>query len=124
MLETYAHLTSHRSWWVRDYAVWGEAGAESFELIANEIAASSRTILFFQSSIGGAEQEVLFSTLTDHRDNALPSTLNNPLIIVIPKSATPVTVIGEPTSSSFKIARMDATTPQALVDLWIVEMGS
>jgi len=124
MHETYARLTSHRSWWVPDYTVWGEAGAESIELLANELAAAARNVMFFRSTIGGVEQEVLFAELTDHRDNPLPVSLVKPLIVIIPKSATPVTLLGEPSSSSFKIARMDATASPALVDLWIVEMGT
>ena len=124
MNETYAYLTGHRSWWVPDYAVWGEAGAESVELLANEIDGAERQIMFFQFAVGGMEQEVLFADLVDHRANPLPSVLDKPLIVIIPKNPMPVTLLGEPSSSSFKIAKMESSAENALVDLWIVEMGS
>ncbi|MFC1476001.1 hypothetical protein ACFLQW_03265 [Candidatus Zixiibacteriota bacterium] len=124
MNETYAHLTGHRSWWILDFSVWGDTAAESVELLANEIAGSTRRVVFFQCAVGGAEQEVLFSELTDHRANALPATIERPLIVIIPKSQIGVALTGEPSSSAFKIARMQSTTENALVDLWVVEMGN
>jgi hypothetical protein len=124
MNETYAYLTGHRSWWVPGFSVWGDAAAESVELLANELDGSTRRVMFFQSAVGGVEQEVLFAELTDHRANALPATIDRPLIVVVPKSTTSVALIGEPSSSMFKIARAQPTAENALVDLWIVEMGT
>ena len=124
MNETYAHLTGHRSWWVPDFSVWGEAGAESVELLANEIGTSQRRVMFFRFAVGGAEQEVFFAGLVDHRLNPLPSIIDKPLIVIIPKGLTPVTLLGESSSSAFKIAKTESSAENALVDLWIVEMGS
>lgn len=124
MNETYAHLTGHRSWWVPDFSVWGDAGAETVELLASEVGSGERGIMFFQFAVGGIEQEVLFSNLTDHRTNALPATIDQPLVIVISKSSMSVMLVGEHSSASFKIAQMESSSENALVDLWIVEMGS
>jgi len=124
MSETYAQLTGHRSWWVSDVSVWGDASAQSVELLANEIDGSSRRVQFFRFALGGTEQEVFFTDLVDHRANPLPALLDKPLVLLVPKSATPVILSGEPSSSSFKIARTQSSGEPALVDLWIVEMGS
>ena len=124
MNETYVHLTGHRSWWVPDFVVWGDAPAESLEFLAGEIEGSARRVMFFRCAVGGTEQDVLYAELTDHRANALPATIDHPLVVIIPKSSTGVALIGEPSSSAFKIARTQTTTENALVDLWIVEMGA
>ena len=124
MNDTYAHLTGHRSWLVPDFSVWGEAGAESVELLANEVETSARRVMFFQFAVGGVEQEVYFSDLVDHRSNPLPSVIDRPLIVIIPKSPTPVILIGELSSSAFKIAKMESSSENALADLWVVEMGA
>lgn len=124
MNETYAHLTGHRSWWVPDFAVWGDAAAESVELLANEIDGSARRVMFFQCAVGGVEQEVSFAELVDHRANVLPAAIDRPLIVIVPKSSIATALIGEPSSAAFKIARTQPATENGLVDLWIVEMGT
>ena len=124
MSETFAQLTGHRSWWVPGFSVWGEAGAESVELLADEIDGLSRRVQFFGFALGGEEQEVFFSNLVDHRANPLPAILDKPLVVLVPRSQTPVILLGEPSPTSFTIARTQSATDPALVDLWIVEMGS
>ncbi len=124
MLETYAHLTGHRSWWVPDFSVWGETGTATVDLLADEIDGSTRRIMYFNFPLGGAVQDVVYDELLDHRRNGLPASIDHPLIVVIPKSSTAVSIIGRPSSNSFKIARTQTTTENALVDLWIVEMGA
>jgi hypothetical protein len=124
MNETYAHLTGHRSWWVPDFSVWGDVAAEAVEFLAGEVEGASRRVLFFSCAVGGAEQNVLFAELSDHRANPLPAAIDRPMVVIIPKSPTGAVLVGEPSSSAFKIARDESTAGNALVDLWVVEMGA
>ncbi len=124
MSETLVHLTAHRSWWVRDIAVWGTLGAATIDLVANEPENGSQRIMYFRFAIGGSEQDLFYRDLLDHRGNALPDAIDQPLVVVIPKNATAGAVIGKPTATSCKIARPETADHNGLIDLWIVEMGS
>ena len=68
-----------------------------------------------------AHQGIVFSSLTDHRGNALPSSIDVPVIIPIAKNAIPVAVIGLPNAASFQVAKTTSTPDDAIIDLWIIE---
>ena len=116
-------LTSRRTWFVPDFTVWGQPSLGEQEYLALEKIGSTRSIYYGTASIGESQQEVLFSQLTDHRGNSLPSQLESPRVFVRVKGSDPAYVIGSEMADRFKIARDASASGPIPVDLWVVELG-
>lgn len=124
MNSTLTHLHARRAWLVRDLNIWGALAAETMDALATEIDDAETRVVFHEFTVGGAAQDIAFSTLTDHRGNLLPATIDAPVVIPIAKNAIPTAVIGLPGPTSFRIAKTTSIPEDAIVDLWIIEARS
>jgi hypothetical protein len=124
MNTTLTHLNSRRAWLIRDINIWGSLSAETIDAIATEVDDSQTRVVFHEFTIGGVSQELAFNTLTDHRGNTLPQSIDTPVIIPIAKNGISVAIIGMPSPTSFRIAKTQAIPEDAIVDLWIIEARS
>ncbi len=116
-------ITAKRTWFVPDFAVWGEPSLGEHEYLSLEQVDSTWSVGYETTSIGQADQEVLFSQLTDHRGNQLPNNIESPRVFVRPRSASSVFVVGRESADRFKIAQGSSETGPTTVDLWVVEFG-
>jgi hypothetical protein len=123
MISGWERLNSRRTWFVPDFAVWGQPSLGEHEFLALEKIGSTRSIYYGTASIGDSQQEVLFSQLTDHRGNTLPASIESPRVFVRVKGGTSAFVSGSEATDRFKIARDAAADGPVTVDLWIVELG-
>jgi hypothetical protein len=123
MISGLERAKSHRVWFVPEFSAWGLAGWSEIEFLAAETVQSTTSILYGTIGIGDTAQQVTFSDLTDHRGNALPSSLASPRVIVRPRSVETAFVVGEESDQSFKIARDPEALGPVMVDLVIIEMG-
>lgn len=124
MNSTLTHFNSRRAWLIRDLNIWGSLSAGTFDALATEVDDAETRVVFHEFTIGGSAQEIAFNSLTDHRGNQLPSSIDTPVIIPIAKNAVPVAIIGLPSPASFRIAKTAAIPDDAIVDLWIIEARS
>jgi len=120
---TLDYLTGNRKWLVRDYLIWGTAGALASNLVLTEASDSQRRIIFAAEISGGESQVVEFKDLIDHRDNQLPETIKNPAIVLIPRNDVACFVIGAIGQSSFRLAKSNESQLHGLVDMLILEMN-
>jgi hypothetical protein len=120
---TLDYLRGRRIWVVPNFVVWGDWSLYSFFLFYTEMGATSKRIVFNKSTLGGLDQLVNFSGLYDFRGNQLPTTINNPKVIVLPKNEISCLVVGAETDTGFRIAKLPESSGTGLVDLMIVEMG-
>jgi hypothetical protein len=116
-------LNARRSWFVPDFAVWGQPSLGEHEYVALEKIGSIRSVYYGAASIGESQQEVLFNQLADHRGNQLPSQLECPRVFVRARGSIAAFTVGCESSDRFKIARNTDTAGPVTVDLLIVEMG-
>lgn len=123
MIDPIARLKSRRAWFVPDFAVWGEANLGQHEYLATEETDGVVSIFYGTAVIGANDQEVLYDELTDHRGNALPSSIATPRVFVRPKSPDTAFVLGTEADDRFRIARIENSASPVTVDLWIVELG-
>lgn len=121
MNTTLTHLNARRSWLIRDLNVYGSIAADTFVALATEIDDLETRVVSTDFILGGTAQLIPFTSLTDHRGNQLPNSIDTPVIIPITKNAIPVAVIGQPTPTSFRLAKTTAAPEDAIVDLWIIE---
>jgi hypothetical protein len=120
---TLDYLRGRRTWVVPNFVVWGDWSLYSFLLFYTEMGASSKRIIFSKSILGGLDQTVNFSSLYDFKGNQLPTTINSPKVIVLPKNEVHCLVVGAETNTGFRIAKLSESAQTGLVDLMIVEMG-
>lgn len=119
---TLDYLTGNRKWLVRDFVVWGDTGSLEAAMIATETEESSKRVAFMRENSGGNPQIVEYTDLTDHRGNPLPQTIVNAAIIIVPKGDPSGFVVGNAGPTSFRIAKVPGASPDAQVDLIIMEM--
>ena len=124
MNTSYGRLTGRRAWYVTGISVWGDLAAQTLQAIATETYGSGKRVVFYQFAIAGEAQEIAFASLTDHRGNMLPNDIERPVVMVIPKNAVHVVVVGQPTDVAFRLARSQPGDEDGLIDLWIVEAGA
>jgi hypothetical protein len=120
---TLDYLRGRRIWVVPNFVVWGDWSLYSFLFFNAEIQAGSKRIVFSKSILGGLDQTVDFSNLYDFKGNQLPTTINNPKVIVLPKNEVFSFVVGAEMNTGFRIAKLPGSSHTNLVDLMIVEMG-
>ena len=123
MLSGYALAAAKRSWYVPDINIWGTAGWGVFEYLLVENVNSTKSVLFDTTSIGDSSQVLYFDDLIDHKGNQLPQTIKNPKVFLKPKTEERAYVIGDESSTGFKLVRNSDSRSPVLVDLYIVEMG-
>ena len=124
MNTTLTHLNSRRAWLIRDINIWGSLHAESLDAIATEVDDTQTRVVFIEFTIGGTPQDISFANLIDHRGNQLPSAIDSPVIIPIAKNAISAAIIGQPSPTSFRIAKTASVPDDAIIDLWIIEARS
>jgi hypothetical protein len=120
---TLDYLTGNRKWLVRDFSVWGESDSLNSAIIATENTSAGNRVVFMHEFSGGQFQAVEFSDLVDHRGNSLPGVINNPEIIIVPKSRTSCFIAGNIGPSTFQIAKVSGQSSDAIVDLIIMELN-
>lgn len=121
---TLDYLKSNRKWLVPNILVWGNSDAFRARFIMTEDGQSKR-VVFGSNVIGGENQTIDFADLTDSRGNSLPSRINSPVVVVIPRNQTRCYLVGRPSDTGFKIARTesdDKFQEDGLVDLLIMEV--
>ena len=119
----FALANTKRSWYIPNLNVYGTAGWGEFEYLLTENINSIISVLFNTTSIGDNSQSIAYQDLIDHNGNNLPSSLKNPKVIIKQKSNDTAYIIGDESSTGFKIVRSGETTKPIPVDLYIVEMG-
>jgi len=124
MFSALTRVTARRVWFVPHFGVWGAPDWGDIKYLAIEETESVKSVLFGSVSIGDCTQTVLFEDLIDHRGNPLPATLDNPCVMVRPRTGDRVFVAGDETPSGFKIARTDDGYDPVTVDLLVMELGS
>ena len=120
---TLDYLRGRRVWVVNNFSVWGEYSAVVPILIWTETGASSNRLIFARENLGGFEQAVNFSDLSDFKGNQLPQTIANPKVIILQKNEVECLVIGQESQTGFKIAKLTDGDQNGVVDLVIVENG-
>lgn len=123
MNTTLAYLRSRRAWLVENIAVWGTDQDAAIHMAAIEQVGSDVRLGWWAVSLGGQFQDIAFADLTDNRGNSLPDTINNPVVIIIPKAKTGAFVKVINGDSGFTIARNDDDASPVPVDFMIFEMG-
>ncbi len=108
---------------VNNFSVWGEFSAVTPILIWTELGTTSHRLIFARETLGGLEQSVSFSQLYDFRGNQLPQTISNPKVIILQKNEVECLVVGQESSTGFKIAKLTESDRSGSVDLIIVENG-
>ena len=116
-------ISAKRTWLVPEFSVWGIPGFGETYLLLVEKVGSQSSIYVGSLDIGGVEQEIRFASLIDHRVNALPSTLAEPLVIPRPKGPAMPFIVGRESAIGFRIARSTDTTAAVQTDLLVVEIG-
>lgn len=119
----YVLANSRRVWYVSDFYVWGTSGWSEMDIVMIENVGTDKSVLFNPISIGDGSQRVQFSDLTDYKGNQLPQTINNPRVFIKPKTENNAYIIGEETSSYFKVGRDSSLDSPVKVDLMVVEMS-
>ena len=119
----YALANAKRSWYVPNLQVYGTKGWGEFEYLIAEDINSVVSVLFDKISLGDNSQHIMFADLVDIKGNSLPSSLVNPKVIVKQKSDNTAFIVGDESSTGFKIVRTSASSQVVQVDLYIIEMG-
>lgn len=119
----YALANLKRSWYIPNLNVYGTVGWGEFEYLLAENVNSVISVLFNAVSIGDNSQQIVYRNLIDHKGNSLPETLVNPKVIIKQKSEDRAYIVGDESSTGFKIVRSDQSSTPVPVDLYIVEMG-
>ena len=116
-------IKSRRAWLVREFVVWGLPGLGDMEYLALQTADGAKSIHFGSVNIGDASQSVSFANLQDVRGANLPAAITRPVVIPRARSGDNVFIVGDESSTSFKIARDSSATGPVTVDLFVVELG-
>ena len=116
-------LTSHRTWHVLNFNVWGVQNLGEIEYLNLEQVDAIKSVAFGSINIGDSSQSVSFAGLTDRRGNLLPANITKALVIARPLSDRQVFTVGTETSTGFKIARDSKSNKPVTTDLIIIELG-
>lgn len=124
MNSTYSHLTSRRAWYVPSLSVSGDLRAQTIDAIGTETDDTETRVVFYRFSIAGQPQELTYAGMTDHRGNHLPAVIDHPVVIIIPRNAVSVVLVGQAGPVSCRLAKTSASSEDGVVDLWITEAGA
>jgi hypothetical protein len=122
-MQTLNFLKSRRIWVIKDFLVWGISGQVQIRYLGLETVAGTGRLMFGAASPSGAQQNVLFSELTDFRGNRLPSSISFPKVLVRPRSSYAAFLTGEESDAGFQIVREADAPGPVPADLFIIEMG-
>jgi hypothetical protein len=122
-MQSLTYLRGRRLWVVRDFTVWGLPDDAEIIYLGVENVNSVGRLMFGSSSIGGSAQNVSFSDLVDWRSNSLPESIEAPRVLFRPRSTKNVHLVGEESSTGFRIARDPEAAGPVTVDLFIFETG-
>ena len=122
-MQSLTYLRGRRLWVVRDFAVWGLPDDAEILYLGVEDVNSVGRLMFGSSSIGGTSQNVTYSDLVDWRGNNLPDNISAPRVLFRPRSPRNVHLVGEESSTGFRVARDPASPGPITVDLFIFETG-
>ena len=124
MNSTYAHLTARRAWYVPGLSIWGNLQTQTIDAIGTENSDAGSRVVYYRFALGGQVQELSYASMTDHRGNHLPSTIDHPVVVVIHRNSVTVAVVGQPGNVAYRLARTNPAAEDGLVDLWITEVGA
>ncbi|MBI5869027.1 MAG: hypothetical protein HZB43_12205 [candidate division Zixibacteria bacterium] len=124
MNSTYSQLTSRRAWYVPGLSITGDLQTQTVDAIGTEVDAAETRVVFYRFSFGGQAQELSYAGMTDHRGNHLPAAIDHPVVIIIPRNAIGVVLVGRPGNAACRLAKTSASGEDGLVDLWITEAGA
>lgn len=110
-----------RIWRVPTLSVYGLASTTELEFLAVEEVAGSSEIFFGRAPIGATEQKVNYSDLIDSNGNQLPATINDAAVIVQSREEYDAFLIGNPSSTSFRIARSSSAAGPVETGLILIE---
>lgn len=122
-MSTLSELSARRMWYVSGFRVYGTVGEAERGLLLSETANGVTGIFYAPLGNLDASQTVSFSSLIDHRGNALPVSLSAPRVIIRPVSSSTAFVVGSETNENFRIARSTDSDSPAVVDLLVLELG-
>ena len=123
MNSTLAYLRSRRAWLVENIAVWGADKEAELPMVVSERIGSDVRIGFWNMSLGGQFQDIVFADLIDAKGNTLPDAIERPAIIIMPRGSRGAFIKDIAGSSGFSIARNDNDSSPVRVDILIFEMG-
>jgi hypothetical protein len=103
--------------------VWGLPSLSEIDYLVTDEIESVKSIYYGSSSVGNTGQEVLYSELTDHRGNQLPTSLQSPRVFIRHKGVPRSFVAGTESTDRFRIARDPEADGPVTVDLMVVEIG-
>jgi len=121
-MNTLAYLRGRRIWLVPGFVVWGASSGTDLSFVTVNVIEGQQRISHTTASIGGAQQQVSFNTLVDHRGNQLPMTINSPKVIPLANSDARVFIVSREFTSGFVIARDNTATTPVTTDLLIMEL--
>ena len=121
MTSALERVTSHRTWFVPGFVVWGINGIEPLDFLTTESIDGQVTVFYGNADVGQGSQTVIFHDLTDDRGNQLPDTLDGPRVIVRPTGEYAAFVVGQESDTGFKLARSASVGESVVVDLLIIE---
>jgi hypothetical protein len=116
-------VLARRIWFVPDIMVWGTTGLGELDYVTAEKVNGVTSVLYGYSSFVDGRQHLSFGELTDHRGNKLPEQIPSARVLIRPKDANSVFVIGQETSTGVTLARDDQAIGPVITDLLVVEMG-
>ncbi len=123
MNSTLAYLRGRRAWLVENLSVWGSDSEAEFLMALAETVGSDTRLGFWQISLGGQSQEILFSSLTDNRGNNLPETIKSPAVVVIPRGRQGAFIKNVNGETGFNIAQCEGSSVSVAVDIMVFETG-
>lgn len=118
------NILVRRAWFVPGLAVYGLPSADTVGYLVVQRHGAEATVFHAEARTGESSQVVPFASLTDHRGNPLPESINTPRVIIRPRSAETAFLTREESNREFAIARDPETTGPVTVDLLIMEMGA
>ena len=123
MNSTLTDLTSRRAWYIPGLSVWGDLQTQTIDAIGTETDDASSRVDFYRFTVGGQAQDFPYALMTDHRGNHLPLSIDHPVVIIIPRNAVAVAVVGRPSDVACRLAKTITCAEDGQVDLWIIEAG-
>ncbi|MBD3233467.1 MAG: hypothetical protein GF315_07050 [candidate division Zixibacteria bacterium] len=121
MNTTLDYLRGNRKFLIKDFVVHGDYSSAEGGLLYAENLPTGKRIIFAHTYIVHNHQQVIFGNLYDHKENQLPTQLNSPKVIILPKNDVHCFLVGTETPIGFNIAKNEPSKT-GLVDLLIIEM--
>jgi hypothetical protein len=108
---------------VRDFQIYGTTDEARFLYLGIENVETANRVMFGTSGINGTVQDIHFADLIDFRGNSLPESISSPKVLIRFHSPYGAYLVGEESSTGFRVARDIKAPGPVCVDLFIYEMG-